>query len=349
MGRRILLLSVHHIASDGWSSGVFMQELGTLYNGYVQGRPASIPELEIQYADYAYWQRQWLQGAVLEQRIRYWTQQLAGVAPLILPADRPGPSTVSDRGASYFFSLSQDLMRELYRLGQGEGTTLFMVLLAAFQTLLYRYSGQTDIVVGTDIANRTSVETEALIGFFINVLALRTNLGGAPGFRKLLGQVREMVLNAYLHQEVPFEVLAEHIQPGKAMDRMSLIQVLFVLQNMPEEQVQFSQVKTRSLIDRVSKAKFDIAIFVREVPTGLHGSVIYRTDLFNESTIATLMRRFEVLLQSIVADADTTVDVLNIYSESEKGLQEDQLKASRRMLRTKKASSMKRSGVLADE
>ena len=230
----LLLVTIHHIVADEWSMGVFMRELATLYRAQVQDTPAVLPQLPIQYADYTLWQREWLQGTALEAQLAYWREQLAGApAVLELPSDRPRPPVQSVRGATQRFVLPRALSQALRQLSRQEGATLFMTLLAAFQVLLARYTGQDDIVVGSPIAGRTHTELEDLIGFFVNTLVLRTNLAGDPTFRELLGRVRAVTLEAYAHQDVPFERLVEELQPQRDLSRAPLVQVLFVLQNSP--------------------------------------------------------------------------------------------------------------------
>jgi amino acid adenylation domain-containing protein len=336
----VMLLTMHHIISDGWSMDVFVRELNILYRAFVAGQPSPLPELAIQYADFAAWQRRWLQGPVLDAQLAYWVRQLGGVTPLGLPTDYPRPAVQSYRGASYSFMLPVRLTEALKIVSRQEGVTLFMTLLAAFQTLLARHTGQSDIVVGTDIANRTHVETEALIGFFINLLVLRTDMSGTPTFRELLGRVREMVLTAYAHQDTPFEMLVERLQPEHSLDRMPLVQVLFVLQNIPLSHSDLSGVTLRPFGNGTNTAKFDLAVFLFEGTQGLHGGVTYSTDLFEARTIATMMSRFEVLLHTIAANPDTPIAALEIYTEAEKARQIERLGSTRRKLKTAKGKEI---------
>jgi acyl carrier protein len=319
----ILLLSMHHIVSDGWSMSILVHEVGTLYNAFVSKSSPALPDLPIQYVDFAVWQRQWLQGETLSEHLHYWLQQLNGLPLSALPTDRPRSAKQSSRGASYNFVLPASLSTSLSILSRQEGATLFMVLLTAFQTLLYRYTGQTDIVLGTDIANRTLVETEALIGFFVNILVLRANLSGSPGFQQALRHVREVVLGAYMHQNMPFEMLVEHLRPQHTPDRMPLVQALFVLQNTPGTSKGSIQNATlRPVANDVVHAKFDLALFMYEASDGLHGGVTYSADLFDAQTIATMMDRFKVLLQNIVAQPDVSIDVLDISTPEDRIRQE---------------------------
>ncbi|MGH2481081.1 MAG: condensation domain-containing protein, partial [Ktedonobacteraceae bacterium] len=263
----ILLLTLHHIISDGWSMSVLMYELATLYKAYSTGQSSPLPPLSIQYADYALWQRQWLQGRVLTRYLDYWKRQLAGATALLLPADHPRSPSQGLRGAALPFQLPADLVAQVQRLSQEERVTPFMTLLAAFQILLSRLSGQTDVVVGTDIANRRHLETEPLIGFFVNLLALRLELRGGPVFRTLLHQVLEMVLGAYAHQDLPFEMLVEHLRLARNnRSRTQLINILFVMQNMPRANEGLSELIIEPVQSEVATSKFDLALFLREGP-----------------------------------------------------------------------------------
>ncbi|HVG20252.1 MAG TPA: condensation domain-containing protein, partial [Blastocatellia bacterium] len=229
----VLLLTLHHIVSDMWSTGVLTKELATLYEAYSQGQESPLPELPIQYADFANWQRTRMTGEVLERQLAYWRGQLKGPLPVLeLPTRGPRPSRVSTRGAERACRLGREITDALKSLSQREGVTLFMTLVAAFKVLLYRYSGQEDILIGTPIANRNRREVEGLIGLFINTLVLRTDLSGEPTFRELLGRVKEVSLEAYAHQDVPFERLVEELQPERDMSRSPLFQVMFALQNV---------------------------------------------------------------------------------------------------------------------
>ena len=317
----VVLFAIHHIVCDGWSTGIFTQELSTLYDAFAIGKPSPLPELSLQYADFAYWQRQWLQGEVLETQLSYWKQQLAG-APTTLElkkiAGNSTPSTRQEEGTEQSFALSTNLSEQLKTLSRQEGTTLFMTLLAAFQTLLYRYTNQDDIVVGTDVANRNRAEIESLIGFFVNLLVLRTNLSGNPSFRELLGQVREVTLGAYAHQDLPFAKLVEVVQPDRKSSHTPLFQVLFVLQNAPIPALELSNVTLTPLEVNRGKAKFDLVLFVEETEQGIVGHWKYNTELLNHHAIARLCHHFETLLSSIVKNPDTRIDTLEMLSETEK-------------------------------
>jgi NRPS condensation-like uncharacterized protein len=340
----VLLLSMHHIISDAWSLDVFVREIATLYAAFAEGKPSPLPPLPLQYADFAAWQRSWLQGEVLDNHINYWKKQLRGATALELPTDRPRSAVQSYRGASHTFGLPANLTEALIALSRQEGVTLFMALLAAFQTLLARYTDRADIVVGTDIANRTHVETEALIGFFVNLLALRTDLSGNPVFRKVLHRVREMVLGAYTHQDIPFEMLVENLRLERRLNRTPLVQVLFVLQNAPLSQAGLSGLTLGSFRGETTTAKFDLAVFLFEEPEGLQGTVHYSTDLFEASTVAVMMSRFEVLLHSIVTYPDTPIDALEIYTEAER-IQQAKVKQERSGVHRRKLKLARGEGI----
>jgi Condensation domain/AMP-binding enzyme/AMP-binding enzyme C-terminal domain/Phosphopantetheine attachment site len=242
-----LILTMHHIVSDGWSQGVFWRELTTLYEAFAAGKPSPLPGRTIQYADFAHWQRLWLQGEVLDTQLAYWTRQLAGISTLQLPTDRPRPEVNTFRGARRVLTLSPTLTQALKALSRRHGVTLFMTLLAAFQTLLHRYTGQDDIAVGSLIANRNRAEIEGLIGFFVNTLVLRTDLSGDTSFQELLERVREVALGAYSHQDLPFEKLVEELQPQRHLSHNPLFQVLFIFQNAPRPATELMGLTLRSL------------------------------------------------------------------------------------------------------
>ncbi len=332
----VTMLVMHHIITDGWSMSVFMRELATLYAAFSTGQPSPLPELPIQYADFAVWQRQRLQGRVLDAQLNYWIKQLSGVTPLALPTDHVRPAIQSYCGASYTFTLPASLSQALVALSAQEGVTLFMTLLAAFQTLLYHYTKQTDIVVGTDFANRTHVETESLIGFFINLLALRTDLSGSPTFREVLRSVHKTVLDAYTHQDTPFEMIIEKLHLHNTVDRMPLVQALLVLQNLPPAGKGLQGLTHTPIGGQVATAKFDIALFMQKSSAGLHGSVVYSTDLFEITTIATMMKRFEVLLQKLVDNPTVPIDVIAIQTEDEKESKKKEKSTLRKALRAGK-------------
>ncbi|HTK11515.1 MAG TPA: amino acid adenylation domain-containing protein, partial [Ktedonobacteraceae bacterium] len=296
----IVLLTMHHIISDGWSNDVFVRELAALYQACKSGLPSPLPPLSVQYADFASWQRQWLQGDVLDEKIHYWTEQLRDLAPLDLPTDHLRPVVQSFRGAYESTLLPVDLYERLKSFSQDADVTLFMTLLATFQLLLMRYSGQADITVGTPIANRTRQELEELIGFFVNTLVLRTDLSGNPTFLELLHRVREVVLSAYLHQDVPFEKIVEVLRPERDLSRSPLFQVMFIWQNVPRPTQTFEQI-TMSPLELVNvSSKFDLTFFIEHVDAGLLCNVEYSTDLFEPNTIQRMLGHWQTLLEEML-------------------------------------------------
>ena len=320
---QIICLTMHHIVSDGWSTTIFIREVVRLYEAYVQGKPSPLPELPIQYADFAAWQREWLQGEVFEEQLSYWRKQLDGAPTVLeLPTMRERPAVQTHRGARQMMNVDNFLLQELKDLGQQETSTLFMVLLATFQVLLCRYSGQEDILVGSVVANRNRAETENLIGFFVNTLVLRAVMKGSPTFRDLLRQVREVTLGAYAHQDLPFEHLVDELQPKRELSRQPLFQVMFALQNVPREELELSGLKlSRVHLSDVS-AKFDLMMVLEESEDGLVGGLEYNSDLFNESTIVGICRHFQNLLESVVANPDGRIQELKMLSDEEDQLLE---------------------------
>ncbi len=315
----VLLLNMHHIVSDGWSMGIFIQELSSLYQTFTAGEPSPLAELPLQYADFALWQRQWLRGEVLETQLNYWQQQLDGAPELLqLPTDRPRPTVQTYRGATQTFTLNTDLTEKLQTLSRNSGTTLFMTLQAAFATLLYRYSGQSDILMGSPIANRNRSEIESLIGFFVNTLVLRTRLEDNPSFEQLLGQVRETTLKAYEHQDVPFEQVVEALKPQRSLSHSPLFQVMFVLQNAPMGELELPGCTWCELHPESTIAKFDLTLSMSETDRGLVGSWEYNTDLFDESTIERMAAHFQNLLSAIVENPQRAVAELPLLSEAER-------------------------------
>ncbi len=314
----VLLVCMHHIVSDGWSMGVFVKELAVLYNAYSQGQPLPLAPLPIQYADFAIWQRNWLQGDVLQTELSYWQQQLANAPALLsLPADRPRPAVQTFNGAHQEFTLSKELTARLAQLSQQQGVTLFMTLLAAFDTLLYRYTGQEDILVGSPIANRNRTEIEGLIGFFVNTLVMRTNLSGDPSFSELLGRVREMAMDAYSHQDLPFEMLVEALQPERDLGHTPLFQVMFVLENTPMPQIELTGLSATPLMTASTTAKFDLTLAMENTATGLVGWWVYNTDLFDSSTIERMTGHFLRLLEGIVANPKKRISQLPLLTQPE--------------------------------
>ncbi|MDF5733215.1 MAG: condensation domain-containing protein, partial [Rhizonema sp. PD38] len=297
----ILLVCMHHIISDGWSMGVFLQELTTVYNAFCQGQPSlrhatltPLAPLPIQYADFAVWQRQWLTKEVLQTQLAYWLQQLASTPALLsLLTDRPRPAEQTFSGARLTFALSGELTAALTQLSRQQGVTLFMTLLAAFDVLLYRYSGTEDILVGSPIANRNHREVEGLIGFFVNTLVMRTDVSGNPSFAELLSRVRDMAIDAYAHQDLPFEMLVEALQPERSLSHTPLFQVMFVLQNVPMPEIELAGLSVSSLPAQSATAKFDLTLGMENTDSGLVGVWEYNTDLFDSSTIERMAGHFQ--------------------------------------------------------
>ncbi|MCP4662756.1 MAG: non-ribosomal peptide synthetase, partial [bacterium] len=280
--RHVALVTMHHIVSDAWSLGVFIRELAVLYEAFSQGMPSPLPELGVQYADFAHWQREVLAGEVLENELAHWRATLAG-APrsLELPTDHRRPTVQSFRGASRPVMLPAELTNALAALSRRQGVTLFMTLLATFQALLSRYSGQHDVVVGSPIAGRHRRELEPLIGFFVNTLVLRTDLSGDPDFRELLARVRRGALDAYAHQNLPFEQLVEELDPERDLSRNPIFQVMFMLQNVPRSELKLPGVRLSPLERQAVTAKFDLTLTLLENEAGITGALEYNTDLFD--------------------------------------------------------------------
>jgi aspartate racemase len=299
----VLLVTIHHIISDGWSLGVLMRELATFYAAGRAGQPPPLPALPIQYADFAIWQRTRLQGAILAAQVDYWRTQLAGAPALLtLPTDRPRPLVQTTHGAVYEQALPGAMTSALVALSQRAGVTLFMTLLAALQTLLARYSGQTDILVGTPIAGRTQAELEGLIGCFVNTLVMRSDLSDRPRFDALLAQVRTTALAAYAHQELPFEQLVEVLQPARNLSYPPLFQVMFVLQNTPRSQINLAELTFQIIPTDLGAAQFDLCLSIIETPQSQKMLWEYNTDLFDATTISRMDTHFHTLLAGIVAD-----------------------------------------------
>jgi len=301
----ILLLTMHHIISDGWSVGVLLRELTVLYDAYSAGRSSPLPKLPIQYVDFALFQRQWLQGDILKTHLAYWKRQLDGAPSVLsLPTDRPRLAIQTFRGAVQSCAVSASVTAALKALSQRAEVTLFMTLLAAFQTLLYRYSGQEDQVVGTLIANRNHTAIEGLIGFFVNTLVLRTDLSGNPSFLQLLARVREVTWEAYAHQDLPFEKIVEELQPTRSMGHHPVFQVLFTLQNAPMGSQYAAATPGDAPAASNGTAKFDLALFMAETGQGLVGSVEYNTDLFDATTILQMLEHFTALLEGVATNPE---------------------------------------------
>jgi acyl transferase domain-containing protein len=316
----VIILTVHHIASDAWSTGIFIQEIATLYEVFRRGEESPLPPLPIQYADYASWQRNHLQGERLESLIGYWKQQLGGASHVLqFPTDRPRPEAPTLRGAHKSFSLPSELSESLRAFSRSEGATLFMTLLSAFQTLLFRYSHQEDFCVGVPIAGRNLKETEGLIGCFINNLVLRARMSRDMKFRELLAKTREATLGAFAHQELPFAKVVEAVQPERSLSHSPLFQVIFDYRSTPREQSQeLPELSLSAMGSEMGTAKLDLVLDIWDAGEAIVGSMEYNSDLFDDSTIALMLGRFEVLLSSIVKQPDGRLSALAMQTESEK-------------------------------
>jgi amino acid adenylation domain-containing protein len=314
----VLLLNMHHIISDGWSMGVFIREWQHAYTAFAQGEQPSLPPLEIQYSDYAAWQRDWLQGEILQQQVDYWREQLAGVPELLeLPTDKPRPPQQSYQGAHYSQSLSPALSEAVKRLSREQGVTLFMTLLTTFEILLSRYSGQTDVCVGSPIANRTHRQTENLIGFLVNTLVLRAQLQPDLSFLDLLQQNRQTCLEAYTHQDIPFEMLVEKLQPTRSLSHSPLFQVMLVLQNNDTTDLTLPGLEITALEPDYPISKFDLTLSVNEQNEQLHCFWEYATDLFLASTIERMAKHFEMLLTAILENPEQAISQLPMLTDQE--------------------------------
>jgi len=310
--------TTHHIVSDGWSMAVFVREIGRLYEAYEAGEPSSLAELAVQYGDYAVWQREWLNGLVLEEQLNYWKQQLAGAPGVLeLPTDRVRSGVQSYRGGSERVELSSELRTRLEELSRREGVTLFMTLLAAWQVLLHRYTNQQDVVVGTPVAGRTRGEVEGLIGFFANTLVLRTEINGELSFRELLKRVREVCLGAYSNQDLPFEKLVEELQPERSLSHNPLVQVVFGLRETISRGMKLPRLRMTPRELESNTAKFDLTIDVETTPDTLKCNAEYNADLFERARIGRMLGHFETLLQGVVANVDQPISQLPLLSEAE--------------------------------
>jgi amino acid adenylation domain-containing protein len=316
--RHALLYTMHHIVSDGWSMEILSREVGALYQAYIAGEEAPLEELEIQYADFAVWQRKYLTGKVLEREVSYWKNQLKDAAVMDLPTDYPRPASPSYRGGRERVWIGKELSEGLRRLNQREGTTLFMTLMAAFKTLLMRYSGEEDLSVGTPIANRTRKEIEGVIGFFVNTLVLRTDLSGNPSFRELLKREREVALEAYGRQEAPFEKLVEEINPDRDLSRSPLFQVMMALKNSGREEAELSEPMAREEEEKTRAVNFDLLLTLTEGREGIAGSLEYSQDLFNRETVKRMARHYVRVVEEIIKNAERRIGEIELMSETER-------------------------------
>lgn len=303
-----LLITLHHIISDGWSLQILLRELSTLYDAYSQGKASPLSDLEVQYGDYAVWQRGQLQGKLFERQLAYWKEKLSHAPALLeLPTDRPRPAVSSHRGAVVELTLSCELTEKIRALNQREGVTLFISMLASLQVLLCRCTGQEDISVGSPLAGRKHRQTESLMGFFINTVVLRTELSGNPTFRELLAGVREAYLAAHAHQDVPFERLVAELQPDKSRGQSPFFQVWLVLQNIRPETLKLSGLSLSHMGNNIETAPFDLSIIAYEGPEKISLDLVYNTDLFDADTAAQILKDYEVLLQQVSAQPEQRI------------------------------------------
>ncbi len=314
----VLLLTMHHIISDGWSVGVFIREVGLFYNAEISGQQASMPPLPIQYPDYAVWQKKRLSGEIFEKQMAYWREMLGDNPPALeLPTDRPHSAVKSQRGKHLKFTVGQDVLKSLKNISARHGATLFMTMLAAFKTMLYRYSGQDDICVGTPIANRDKIETRGLIGFFINTLAIRSDLSGSPTFNELLERVKSVTLGALSHQDIPFEKLVEELQPERDMTHTPFFQTLFTFQNIPKQAIEIPNLTLEQVEQDIGAVKFDLTININENPGGLNIIIGFNEELFDTSTIERFITHFKTLLQGVAQNPQLPIDRYSLLSEAE--------------------------------
>ncbi len=317
----LALLNLHHTITDGWSMGILIREIAALYNAFIDDKPSPLPELPVQYADYAVWQRNWLKGEVLEKQIAFWKEYIGENPPVLeLPTDHPRPAIQTFNGRSVRWELPPELSRKVTAFSQKQGATLFMTLLAAFQSLMHRYSGQDQILIGSPIANRTRTETERMIGFFVNTLVFKADFSQAEDFKTLLKQVRENTLKAYAHQDLPFEQLVEAIQPERDMSHSPLFQVAFILQNAPFERFELKDLTIEPFMAENPTAKYDLTLYTSETEDGIVCFWEYNTDLFEEDTIQRMMEHYQNMLNAVVEDAAQKIDSIDYLTAKEKEL-----------------------------
>lgn len=315
----VFLAVVHHIVFDGWSWGLFLRELSLSYEAFVQGRTPSLPPLAVQYADFAHWQRQRFQDPAMQAQLEYWKRQLAGSPPLVqLPLDRPRPPVQTFRGSNHCVALPRSLSESLAALSRREGCSLFMTMLAAFDVFVHRHAAVDDVVVGVPIANRTRLEIESLIGLFINTLVMRTDLSGNPSFRQLLGRAREVALEAYAHQDLPFERLVEELHPERDLSFNPLFQVMFDFQNAPRQPLAFEGIEAVPLGIETDSSMFDLTLYLEEDAQGISARFEYNTDLFTAATIERMAARFLTLLEGIAADPESRIADLPMLPQAER-------------------------------
>jgi hypothetical protein len=314
----ILLLTIHHIASDGWSTRVLIREMTSLYGAYLKGEKSPLDELQIQYADYAVWQREWLEGEGPKMQAAYWREQLRGAPTVLeLATDRARPAMQQYRGATEKFELTTSLSESLKRMSRREGVTLFMTMLAAFNLLLYLRTSRDDIVIGTGVANRMQPQIESLIGCFFNLVPVRTILSGNPSFRTLLAKTRAALLGAFAHQEFPFEKLVEALAVERDIRYTPIFQVLFAFRDAPARHIELHNLSISFYEPKGTTAKFDLTLFMGQGDGRLSGSFEYRTDLFERHTIRRMIEQFQTLLQDIVSDPSRLVMSFSLTTAEE--------------------------------
>ena len=314
----ILLLNMHHIISDGWSIGILLQELSTLYGAYLAGNKSPLPDLQIQYADYAIWQKEKFTSEIREKQLNYWKQQLADIPPLLeLPTDKPRPPIQSFRGGIWEFSINSNLSQKIRTLTQQSDATLFMTMLAAFVILLYRCSGQDDILIGSPMAGRNRQEIQSLIGYFVNTVVLRTKLTGNPNFREILNQVRQVATDAHNYQDIPYNQVVEALNPQRNLSYNPVFQILFDLQHSLTDKLQLPGLTLQPFLGEHSISKFDLSLIIEDRGTELIGAWEYSSDLFTQETISRITENFQTLLNGIVNNPETPINQLPIISAFE--------------------------------
>ncbi|NEP45605.1 MAG: non-ribosomal peptide synthetase, partial [Okeania sp. SIO2H7] len=330
----VLVLVIHHIIADDWSAEIVFRELAALYPAFSRGEGTSLPELSIQYADFACWQRERLQGDRLPELLTYWKQQLAGVpSVLALPTDKPRPQVPSDRGATVIFDLPPAVSESIKNLARSEGVTLFMTLLAGFQTLLYAYSRQEDFCIGSPIANRNLRETEEIIGFFVNTLVLRADVSENPSFRELLSRVKEVAIAGYAHQDLPFEKLLQELKLERSLSHNQLFQVWFVLHNLPVSSLEMAGLTLTPLKFDSGFVRHDLRLAFWETSTGFAGSFEYKTDLFEAATINRMVEHLRLIFtkfcENVELKLSEVVEIIEEDKKQERLLKERELEKSK--------------------
>ncbi len=333
----VLLVILHHIISDGWSVGILISEMVPIYEAFVSSQPSPLPELKVQYADFAAWQHAWLCGPVFEQQITYWRHKLKGPLPVLdLPEDFPRPKSPCGEGRVLATFVPPELVQQLQLLSNREGCTLFMTLLSTFYVLLHAKTGQEDLIVGTDLANRSSIETEKMIGFFINQVALRADLSGDPGFTDLLSRVRTVATEAYVHQDVPFDRVVEAVNPQREVNRTPLFQVKFVLQNVPRPKLEVENLRLVELEVGSGTAKFDLLINVLQKDGALRMLWEYSSELFRESTVQRIADCYLALLENIILDPELPLHAaVAVVQETNQNIREKAEQKRNHILREK--------------